>query len=132
MNLMAHLLALLVLVTGVGGAIVLVARWTRLFSDLLWYFILAPRTVSVAVVLAIIAIGMITRAVVDIDLVRPLAFSIQLILLPFAAVPLSDLIAFWSEAPGGHGRKGLGWKGYLFSSLRLAQREAYTAPRTEE
>jgi hypothetical protein len=132
MNLMAHLLALLVLVTGVCGIIVLAARWTRLLSDLLWYFILAPRTVSVAVLVAMIAIGTITSAVVRIDLVSPLAFSIQLILLPFAAVPLSDLIASWTKAPGGHGRKELGWKGYLFSSLRLAQKEAYTAPRTEE
>ncbi|UYY77196.1 hypothetical protein [Sphingomonas sp. R1] len=132
MNFMSHLLELLVLVTSMVGTMFLVARWTRLFTDVLWYFILAPWTVSLAVLLAMIAIGTITRAVANIDLVGPLAFSIQLILLPFTAGPLSNLLTYWSEAAGGHGYKELGWKGYLFASRRLAQREAYAAPRTEQ
>ena len=131
MNLLVQLLTLLVLVVGVGASIALAGRWTRQFADLLWYFVLAPRTVSLAVLLSVIAIGASTRAVLEIALVGPLAFAIQLILVPLVAVPLSDLLAYLADAAKSSDAKNMGWKGYLFASRRRAQREAYAAPRNE-
>lgn len=124
-----EILYALMLVLGVPALLALAVGWIRRFVELLWLLPLRPVIIATTV-LALLGIANVFLGIIfRLPSMRPLSFSLAVVAVPFAAVPLSNYIAY--RRRGGIDRE-LAWKDFIFEATRQEQRRNYEAPRSEQ
>jgi hypothetical protein len=128
---MLDILIPMILIAGVFGSLALLIRWTRALAELLWHLTLAPIPVFASVVVPVILISTLIGAFTGFPPYGPAAMTAQLIITPFAAVPIANwfacLISGWTNKLVVGATK----RNYIYDSARLSQREAYESLRIQ-
>lgn len=126
-----EILELVLMIVVVFGALVFAVQWTRFFADWLWLIPIAPKLTICLSLVAVILVASVIRLIATIPLDGPLAFSIELAIVPFLAVYAVNgftflRVKYWIKA-----KPTSSWRHFIFISQREAQRDAYEAPRNE-
>lgn len=130
-ELVGLVLIIMLVALALGGA----ASWIRRFADLLWIFAIATKTVALASLIVIAISGLLIHILLRLPLVSPLAMTIILIVLPFAAIPLANVIARLATLPKWYQPSTWpksGWKNCIFNERRIELGRAYEAPRVAQ
>lgn len=126
MRTLLELLALVALIFGVFGTLLVIHLWIGAAAKWLWLVTVRGGLVTSVSLILLLLFLVAAQLILGIHIFSSLGFLFGLIATPFAAIPLADWLAF-RMVPADR-RTGFSRRNFIFADKRRSQSEAYLAP----